>query len=191
MQTIESAQAQSHAVIYRVNPEGRVTFVNPAWSEFARDNHGEAVMPERIVGCSLLDAITGTTVRELYRGLITRARAGHPARFHYRCDAPHKRRVFEMNVHRLADGDVEFVSTLLHEEERPPVALLETGQPRDERMLRICSWCQKVEMPDKQWLPVEAAIEIMPLMKADRFPTLTHGICASCLAKFGTSLGLD
>jgi PAS domain-containing protein len=176
-------------LIYRIDAEGRINYVNPAWSEFARNNHGESVLPEHILGHPLLDSISDGTVRELYVGMIKRARIGQPVRFRYRCDAPDKRRVFEMDI-RLIDGrEVEFTSTLIREEVRPTVAVLEGGRVRDERMLRVCSWCQQVAMPDGRWVPVEEAVETLHLLESETVPCITHGICVQCVALMKTAMG--
>jgi hypothetical protein len=167
---------------YRIDAADCLTHVNEAWSEFARQNHGEELMPQHVLGHNLLRAIADTTVRELYTRMILAARAGRTLRFRYRCDAPARRRTFEMEIRLVEAGAVEFVSTLQHEEPRPSVYVLESDRRRDERMLLICSWCQKVELPDATWVPVEAAVEILHLFDADTYPQLTHGMCGLCKA---------
>lgn len=165
---------------YQIDAANRISHVNAAWSEFARSNHGEAVMPERVLGHDLLDSIADITVRELYSRMIELVRSGQTVRFHYRCDAPDRRRTFEMEIRPLIAGAVEFVSTFQHEEPRPSVAVLESGRPRDGRLLLICSWCQQVALPDRSWAPVELAVEILHLLEAETFPQLTHGMCEQC-----------
>ena len=168
------------SLVYRIDAEDRITYVNAAWCAFAQANQGEAVMPAHVLGSSLLASVDDQTVRELYAAMIKRARTGSPVRFKYRCDAPDRRRTFEMNICQLPGGEVEFVSTLLHEEVRPSVALLQAAVPRDSRLLRVCSWCQKVALPDYSWVPVETAVERLHLLEAETFPRLTHGICEPC-----------
>jgi hypothetical protein len=169
-----------NSIIYRIDAANRISHVNAAWTEFARSNHGYTVLPEHVLRSNLLDSIKDLTLRELYLRLIRSVRAGRDLRFHYRCDAPDSSRTFEMHIRAVDGGEVEFASTLTHEEARPSVAVLEYGRPRDERLLKICSWCQKVEMPDKSWMPVEAAVEILHLLEAETFPQLTHGMCNPC-----------
>ncbi|HEY0962155.1 MAG TPA: PAS domain-containing protein [Pseudomonadales bacterium] len=171
-------------ITYRIDASNRLTQVNEAWTEFARGNHGDALLPGDVLGRNLLDAIANITVRELYVRMIQLARSGQTLRFHYRCDAPDRRRTFEMVIRPLEDGAVEFESTLTHEEPRPSLALLELGRPRDERLLQICSWCQKVEVDDGRWVPVEVAVDILRLLEANTFPQLTHGICEPCAAEW-------
>ena len=176
-------------LIYRIDAGGRINFVNAAWSEFARNNHGESVLPEHVLGHPLLDSISDGTVRELYVGMIKRARVGRPIRFRFRCDAPDRRRVFEMDIHLIDGREVEFHSTLIHEEVRPAVAVLESGRIRDERMLRVCSWCQQVAMPDGSWVPVEEAVATLHLLEGETVPRITHGICLQCLDVMKTAMG--
>lgn len=161
-----------------------------AWIDFARGNHGEGLLPEQVLGQDLLDSVGDETVRELYIRMIRRARTGTPVRFHYRCDAPDRRRMFEMKIHMLTGGEVEFVSTLRYEDPRPLVALLDPRRLRDDRLLLVCSWCQKVALPDKTWVPVESAVESLHLLEEETFPRLTHGICESCLAKWAQESGV-
>ncbi len=184
-----SPAEHSLTLLYRIDTGNLITSVNPAWSDFARSNFGEAVLPERILGTNLLDSIEDETIGELYLQMIKRARQGKSLRFNYRCDAPGKRRTFEMNICQLANGEVEFSSSLQHEQARPSVAVLEPGQERSEELLRVCSWCQQVAMPDLRWLPVEEAVVELRLLEAEQLPRLTHGICPSCLAVMMVEIG--
>lgn len=176
------------SLIYRIDAGNLITWVNEAWSPFARANLGEAVLPDRVIGRDLFASVSDPTVRELYRAILKRVRTGASVEFNYRCDAPDKRRTFVMKAHLLADGGVEFVSTLLHEEERPAVSLLEPGHPRSETLLRVCSWCQNVATPDGRWLPVEEIVAEFHLLEADNLPGVTHGICGRCYAEMEAKL---
>jgi hypothetical protein len=178
MESVEN----SLRLVYRIDADDRISYVNPAWSDFARANQGEAVMPERVLGSSLLESVGDSTVQQLYSEMIKRARAGKPVRFKYRCDAPDRRRTFEMDIRQVDNGEVEFISALRHEEVRPAVAVLRAGAPRDNRLLRVCSWCQRVALPDATWVPVEVAVQRLGLLEAETFPSLTHGICEPCRA---------
>lgn len=176
------ANTDSNSLVYRIDAGNRITWVNAAWSEFAQGNQGESVMPERIVGQDLFASISDPAVREIYKSIIARVRTGAVAEFTYCCDAPDRRRVFDMEVRLLPDGGEEFTSTLKHEEVRPSVAVLERGGVRSKSLLRVCSWCQKVAMPDGRWLPVEQAVAEMHLLEVVQLPAITHGICPPCHA---------
>lgn len=168
------------SLVYRIDADNRITWVNAAWSEFAQGNHGESVLPDRIVGQDLFASISDPAVREIYKSIIARVRAGATVEFTFRCDAPDKRRVFDMVVRLLVDGGEEFTSTLLSEEVRPPVVVLEPGGSRSKNLIRVCSWCQKVALPDGRWLPVEQAVAELHLLEESQLPAITHGICPPC-----------
>ena len=115
-------------VIYRIDCDDRIVGVNEGWHDFARNNaEGLEVADEKVVGSELWSAISDATIQHLYRLIVDRARAGKLVRFHYRCDAPGFRRLFEMSVERVG-SDVVFTSTLQSEEPRKPVVLLEANR---------------------------------------------------------------
>jgi hypothetical protein len=185
----QTPDAGSGPLIYRIDATNRLTWVNAAWVGFARANGGEDVMPAKILGQDLLAAFADPTIRSLYDTMIRRARAGHPVRFDYRCDAPDRRRTFTMEIRPGPGGEVEFCSTLLREEPRPPVVLLQPGQPRDpERFVRVCSWCQKIALPDGRWVEVEHAIAEQRLLETERQPRQTHGLCEACHRQIAENL---
>lgn len=171
---------ESLSLVYRINAANRITWVNAAWSEFARNNQGEAVMPEQVLGQDLFASITDHTLQLIYRSIIERVRTGVTVNFSYGCDAPDKRRVYDMEVHLLTDDGIEFVSTLRHEEVRPRVAVLVPGGVRSKKLIRVCSWCQKVAMPAERWLPVEQAVAELRIMEDMQLPAISHGICPPC-----------
>lgn len=170
------------SLIYRIDAANRITWVNAAWIEFARNNHGESVMPEHVLGQDLFASIADSALKQIYRTIIARVRAGAAVNFSYCCDAPDKRRVFNMEVRLFPGGGEEFISTLKHEEARPSVAILESGGVRSKEQIRVCSWCQKVAMPDGRWVPVEEAVAELRLMEALQLPAISHGICPPCHA---------
>lgn len=178
-------------LVYRIDAANRITWVNKAWTEFARANHGESVMPEQVIGCDLLTSLGDGTVRELYSTMVQHARNGRVVRFDYRCDAPDKRRMFSMEILSRSDGEVEFVSELKREEPRPSVPLLEKHRRRNRVPIRICSWCQRVALPDGQWREVEEAVIALHLLESVEMPAITHGICRDCFDRVSTAIASE
>lgn len=178
------------SLVYRIDGSNCITWVNESWSGFARANGSEGLLPEKVLGQDLTTSFADPTVRQLYATMIQQVRAGKSVRFDYRCDAPDKRRRFTMEIRLRPDGEVEFTSTLRHEEPRPAVALLQPDTPRDqERFVRMCSWCQNVALPTGAWVPVEEAVQALNLMEAGRMPLITHTLCGPCHARTMASLG--
>lgn len=170
----------SSPISYRIDALDRIVSVNSAWSEFAAANAGLDSLPERVLGTELWTFISDETIEELYRRLVTRARAGHAVQFHYRCDAPAERRVFEMRISAGAGGEVEFSSLLVSCEPRPAVDWLDRGATRSNELVRMCGWCGRVALADGRWVEIEQAIEQHGALQDATPPRITHGICPEC-----------
>ena len=177
-------------LIYRIDGANRLVWFNEAWIEAARQHGGGDQMPARMLGSDLLEAMSDPTVRELHAAMIRHVRAGKTVRYDYRCDTPDQRRLFGMEIRPRPDGEVEFATVLRQKVSRPPLRMLLAGLPRAaERYVRICSWCQRVAMPDGRWLDVELAVAESRLLAADPLPRITHGICEDCEARVMAALG--
>lgn len=73
-------------------------------------------------------------------------------------------------------------STVRRTEPNPGGAVLQGGSSHTGPMLRVCSWCTKVDM-DGGWEELEVAVPKLHLFEAGPLPTLTHGICEECLER--------
>jgi hypothetical protein len=169
-------------VRYSIDDKDRIFQVNDDWLRFAAENDGGKVTPPSILGKSLWSCIEDPTLSELYQKLVEAARLGKRVRFNYRCDAPEFRRLFEMEVVGREHRTVDFISTLLDEEKRARVPLLDCYQPRSQEFVRVCSWCQRIAVGG-EWLPVEAGVEALGIMQKSTLPAVSHGICNDCLVK--------
>lgn len=168
---------------YWIDAQDRVVRVNDEWAKFAEENQGGRVGPAAgILGQILWSFIEDPSLCNLYREMVALAREGRPIEFNFRCDSPCFRRVFRMRISTEKTGEVEFASTLESEDPREAVPLLDCRQPRNAQFLRMCSWCERVEVHG-QWLPVEAAVVALGLMTAATIPAITHTICDDCHAK--------
>ena len=174
------SKSTEQEIVYLIDRNDRLSEVGGSWTQFAQANDCDAVMPDRVLGRPLWDFITDTHVRELYRRMIQRARDRHPVQFDYRCDAPECRRLFRMTIHALEEGSVEFVTRLLWQEPRPRVDMLDQKVPASGPWVRVCSWCEKVSLPNGVWAPVEEAAEKLGFLAEEHVPRLTHGICPPC-----------
>lgn len=168
------------SVVYCTDSEGCITAVNDGWQNFASQNNGETVAGDLMLGSVIWKCIAHQSLREIYKLLFKRAQAGVPVSLTYRCDAPDRRRWWNLTIILLAENQMQFESKLLREELRPAVALLEAGHQRSEWFVQICSRCELVATESDEWLPVEQAVQRMGLMEGEELPQLSHGICPSC-----------
>ena len=168
-------------IIYRIDELGQLVWANDTWDTFAQENGSVGVNRSRLYGRNLFDFVSDPVVRQIYTAIIGRARSGRAVRFRYRCDAPTRRREFEMEIHASSLSEVEFASTLIQETERAAVSLFDvTPAAAEGEMLRLCSWCHAVSETPGRWIPLEEAIQSVWVSAR---PRVSHGICPACVQK--------
>jgi len=175
---------------YRIDGTDRIVAVGESWLRFAAANGAPSLTREAVVGQSLWDFVAGRETREIWTALLGRVRAGRRiARLPFRCDGPAVRRFLTVEVSARDDGAVEIATRLLREEVRPPVQLLDPEAERSSEILRLCSWCKRVETPEQGWLETEAAIEVLDLFGRRQVPKVSHGMCLDCEGRTLEDLG--
>ena len=188
------AELKESDVRYAIDAEDNICFVDEGWYKFADANGGDDLKPPAVLGRSLWDCISDQTTRDLYQRIVERVRKGKLARFTLRCDSPECRRLLEMTISSAADGTVEFGTSVLSLENREPVELLSSKVLRSTEMLRVCAWCNRINLgaPPDDWVEVEDAAEHLGLFERELMPELTHGICKSCYeSMMGTLAKMD
>jgi hypothetical protein len=167
-------------MIYRVNRQDELIYMNEVWVQFALANDAPDLLPKHVLNRSLWQFITGETTRHLYREILQNVRAGRPMSFPFRCDAPASKRSMEMTILGRADGEVQFETRILQAQERPHQALLDRNARRAEDLLRICAWCKRLDTGGGQWAELEDAIATLQMFEQSTLPLLTHGMCKPC-----------
>jgi len=170
-------------ILYKIDERDRIVFVNDEWSRFARANDAPELAANEILNRSLWDFITDDTVREIYRKLIAKARANQTFSFEFRCDAPAERRLLEMTVGLRGDETVQFETRVLRREKRIRQNVFEKDFPRGEGVLKVCSWCSKIDTGGENWKEVEEAVLKLALFVRKEPPRLSHGMCGACYRK--------
>ena len=168
-------------VLYRIDADDRLTEVNDAWRDFARDNDGGGLDASKVLGRPLWDFLVDATTLSIYRGIVKRLRdGGTPMRFRFRCDASTRRRLLAMDITGEAAGVVRFLVTPVEDEVRPPLRFLESTHAHDGRLIRMCGWCNRVVVPSGLWVEAEEAIDPLGLFANATMPAVTHGMCPPC-----------
>ena len=162
-------------LLYELNARDEISSVNEEWLPFALANGGEPLDPVQIMGRLVWDFISDVETQHIYRLLHRRVRAGGaPVRLCFRCDAPARRRLLDLEISAGPERRLIYRVRTLREQERQPVALLEPYPPRSEHFVTICAWCERVAVPAHGWLEIEAAIAALPALAEARPPQLTH-----------------
>lgn len=173
---------------YEIDARDRITWVDPAWLRFARENAAGELTAEHVVGRPVLDFVSGGPVRQLYSMLFQAVRGARAVRVPFRCDAPDRRRFMELCIEPADGGGLRLSGRLLREELRAPVALLEPERPHGAALVAICSWCKRIRTAPGRWEEVEDAVRRLGLFDEAALPGLTHGICGRCDADMGRVL---
>lgn len=166
---------------YCVNAADQISSVNEEWLAFAEANQGSTLLAPGILGRSLWDFIGDMETQHIYGVLHNRVRSrGSPVRLSFRCDAPERRRLLQLDILPDRDLDLLYRVRTLKQESRPIVPLLDPRLSREERFVTMCGWCKRVAVSPGTWLEVEEAVAALGLFDERRPPQLTHGICGEC-----------
>jgi PAS fold len=180
---------QHPACVHRIDSQQRIVFVNQAWTDFALSNEAPRLIPENVLGTLIWKHIADSETRALYNAILDRvAKHSRTIRFPFRCDAPDRRRYMEMVVSPLPQG-IEFTSTLIREEPRPPLPILSSVAPKGDDFIRMCGWCKKVALPGDKWAEVEEAVGVLDLFTDQILPSISHGICPDCFERISLEIG--
>lgn len=171
---------ESTSLRYRINEQDKIIFVSDAWEAFALANAGVNLERTNVLQHSLFDFIADETTRLLYRNLLQRVRSGHQVQFPLRCDAPAQRRWLEMRITLVELEVVEFTTRLLRSEARTPLTFPINTSSSEPMLVRICSWCQRIEGQEQQWVDLEEAVACLHLFEQVQLSQLNHGICDDC-----------
>ncbi len=177
----EAAKDDNPSVSYYVNAADEIVFVNEEWSKFAAENDApELAQGEKVLRTNLWSVMTDISIEHLYRQILERVRAGHEIEVQLRCDGPDTRRMMEMKVTPRGNGEAQFDTKPVWTEDRAPLKVLQKELPRRDYVLLVCSWCNRVELEEDNWVEVEKAVNYLQLFQVDKLPQLSHGICSDC-----------
>ncbi len=167
-------------VEYELDADDRLVWVSPSWDEFAVDNDAPELAGGACLGRRLLDFVTGAEMQLLWRELLGRCRSSAgPVTVGLRCDSPRVRREMEATLLRGDRGGVRVRVATLSVKPRAVQPLLDRNVERSPALLSMCSWCKAVRVGD-EWAPLEEATERLGLLREERVPRVSHGICPAC-----------
>jgi hypothetical protein len=172
------------ATTYSLDAHDRIISVGGQWAAFAAANDGPSATD--VVGTPLWDSFTGTSIIELWRHLVARARGGADVDVRIRCDSSDLRRVVALTVRGAAGGGIDFTAVVEEESARPPIPLFDADAPRSSELLRTCAWCHALGTP-AGWVTLEDGVRELGLLDGRPLPLLTHGICDRCFAEASTA----
>lgn len=162
--------------IYQLDQHERIVDVNRHWLDFAQENGAEWLTRSAVIGKRLWDFVSGPETCAIYEILFSRARSQRRiVRVPFRCDSPTERRFMEMQIVPAHNANLLIVNRIERFEARPAI-----NPPAIAGLLRLCSWCKRVQLPSRDWAEIEVAAEVFGAALTSTPPQLSHGICPEC-----------
>ena len=167
--------------VYIIDALDRIVFVNAAWRRFVAPTRGGAPGLSDVIGRPIWDRIPDGVVRQLWELLYSRVRGvGGSVFVPMRVDRADERRLIDIEMSPLSDGSIRHVCEPVWSETRAAVALLDPSYPRDQRSLRSCMWCRRIQVRLGTWEEIEDAQQLLAITADSSLPRLDPGACSNC-----------
>jgi hypothetical protein len=166
--------------IFSIDAHDRLVFVNAAWLEFMYPEQ-QHCDPELFLGRSWWEFVERGQVRQLWALLYQRVRGiSAPVFVPMRADTATQRRLIDIELQPQHEGVIQHVCERVWTETRAAVALLDPTHPRDDRDLRCCAWCKRVQVHMGRWEEIEDAQLLLGIDPAPTLPKLLTDVCTTC-----------
>ena len=180
-------------VVYALDADLTLQFVNLAWARHARANGGERCLQDYGLGASVravVPAVLGRFYEDAFGSVLV---GGPPVDHSYSCLTPTEHRLFRMRVVRLgatglvepADGKAAFLvvsNQLVHAEPVRPVAGVSTSvYIGPEGIVVMCAHCRRCRRPSSS-ASAATVWDWVPAYVATPPAAISHGLCPTCFA---------
>jgi hypothetical protein len=176
------------AVIYFLSPDFLITHCNLAWDQFARQNGGENLGRDVVVGRPVMNAVPAP-LKPFYDHAYDRVlNSQEPWEHTYECSSATTYRSFRMSIYPdPVDNGLVVVNSLTverpHGNDGEPSTLTSAYSSPEDGIVTMCCHCRRTRRIEekKLWDWVPSFVERPPR-------ALSHGICPVCSNMFYASL---
>jgi hypothetical protein len=180
VEELESEQS----IVYLLDSDLRLVYCNPAWDQFAAENHGDGLEWSGPRGTGILDAIA-EPLRPFYKdGFRKVSETGEVWEHDFECSSSELYRMYHMQVKPLeATGGYLIINSLLVETPHGADRLAMPGTTShylgQGDIVKMCCHCRRTQRTDGSltWDWVPRYLETPP-------GRVSHGLCTSCAAYF-------
>lgn len=168
-------------VVYIVDKNDTIQYVNSAWEDFAKNNGAAGLNADWVIGKSIWPFIQGPEMQQLYRHCFENVRCSKKGvQIPCRCDSPNHRRFINLEILPLDASGLEIRCLLIKEEERSEVPVFSNEIRRDKQSFGMCSVCNRVHISSVGWVEVEEAVGRLNMLSDYWLPSLTPTVCEDC-----------
>jgi hypothetical protein len=171
------------SVVFCLDLNLKITYCNPAWDRFARENGGSGLCLPAPIGRCVLEAVGGAErdyFEKLFRRVLTQS---EPWERDYECSSGALFRKFRQRLVPMREGRGLVVMNSLCIErphDRPSCPSLDEVYRNSDGIIVMCSSCRRT----RRNLPGERLWDWVPAF-VDRFPEGTsHGLCHPCFEAY-------
>ncbi|MBX7174216.1 MAG: hypothetical protein K1X72_24800 [Pyrinomonadaceae bacterium] len=173
---------------YIINSDDEIVFVNEDWQNFAVAANASNLLSDKILQQSIWNFITDLSTIYLYREILKKVRTGDPIKFNIRCDSAEFKRLIEINISPQPNDGVHFENRILKMEKRSPQDIFKIDIPRSNKIVVICSWCNRINLEKNKWVEIESAVKDSEIFSQELLPQLSHGMCQDCFEKISRQI---
>lgn len=167
--------------VYTIDARDRIVAVNGEWLRFARPQGSVDADLPGVIGRSIWELTPGGQVRQLWQLLYQRVRSvGAQVLVPMRVDTARERRLIEIELRPLPDQSIQHICERVWSEARPFAALLDPFSSRDQRHLRACAWCSRIQVRAGVWQEIEDAVATLAIETGASVPKLLSVACMTC-----------
>lgn len=158
-----------------------IASANVPWARLVAPRAQAGEVLNAMVGRPIWELTPAGEVRHLSMFVYRRVRAvGARVFVPMRVDLPEQRRLVDIELRPLRDGSIAHVFELVWNESRAAVALLDPAYPRDERTLRRCWWCNRIQVGAGMWEEIETAQVKLDIPALATLPQVVAASCPPC-----------
>ena len=186
---LESLNAHP-GTVYGVDSEFNISYLNPAWFEFADENGGDIFKGTSwSLGSKLFDVIPAVQ-QPFYKDLFESALIDGkslvvPRQSEYECSSEQVVRRFSMHIYPVDGGGLVIVNSLLVGElhgslqMKQQASIDEKDYIDNDRFLYQCANCRRVRN-----LKIAGRWDWIPRFIKEPYPRTSHGICEPCMQHY-------
>lgn len=174
-------------VSYLLDCDDCLMAVDDDFLAFARANDAPALTLDALLGRPLSAFISDPQTLRLNRMLLQHVRdRGTTLSVPFRCDADGLARDMRLQLTPLAAGRVRLIGQTISSTPVPALGLPRVAGNADQRgstsLVHMCSWCNRfrLEPVGPDWLTIEELFGRHELLRHQRPPDVSHGICDDC-----------
>lgn len=178
---------EQNTTSYWLDNQDRIIDVSNSWDVFAKENNGETVISDNIIGKYLKSFIKSDETRMFTELLLNKARLlNTTVERQYRCDSPDVKRYMKMLI--IPEGhNVLRVNhyVLKIEPHSIKLSFMYAKDPKDKFMKR-CSICNKVHF-ERKWHEGDSCL-VSKFIRENKCVYVIYTVCEICKSDIGSAV---